>query len=50
MDIKPDTKVELKDGNVCKAMGQLEDERYMLRDKKGKIVYCMEKDIAGIEK
>jgi len=49
LDIKPDTKIKLKDGNVCKVIGQLEDDGYMVRSgKKGEILYCKDKDIVSV--
>jgi hypothetical protein len=50
LDIKPDTKVELKSGTKAKVMGQLQDGRYMvLGSRKGDILYCKEKDIASVK-
>lgn len=51
MEIKPGSKVELKNNRKGKVIGQLESGEYMVKSsKKGEIIYCKEKDIVSVEK
>jgi len=51
LEIKPGSKVELKNNRKGIAIGQLESGEYMVKSgKKGEIIYCKEKDIVSVEK
>ena len=48
MEIKPGSKVELKNNRKGKVIGQLESGEYMVKSSK-EILYCQKKDIVSVE-
>jgi hypothetical protein len=49
LDIKIGAMVKLENGNTGKVIGQLEDERYMVKSSK-EILYCQKKNITRVER